>query len=209
MTSPVGAHCQRERYLDQLAISLPDMSASPRYACVELVFSEDMAIRHPWHDMTQACQQIRRYKQRISRLLRRQDYTSPVIGSFSVLRQRFYEEERYTIWLPRLRLLLPDNRDLLRGIEVHMTRGFKKSAATEGIITVRKLPPRDMVRNLRLALDLGEYVSACKTDEVTGKLKIGTAELVKGRTLARSLVMLDKMGFGMLTFKCGALPQKS
>lgn len=203
------AHCQRERYLDQLAISLLNMSAGPGYACVELVFSEDATTQHPWLDMTQSRQQICRYKQRISRLLRRLGHTGRVIGAFSLLRLRFNEGEECTFWLPRLRLLVPDNRDLLRELGVHMARGVIESAGIELIIPVRKLPAKDMARSLRLALDSGEYVTASMTNEVTGTLKTGTPELLKGRTLARSLVMLDNMGSGMLTFRCGVLPQKS
>lgn len=203
------AHCQRERYLEQLDISLPVMSASPGYACVELLFSEDTANRHPWRDMTQSRQQICRYKQRISRTLRRLGHDDPVIGTFSLLRHRFNGAEESTFWLPRLRLLLPDNRNLLRGLKAHMARGSRECAGTGLVIPVRKLPSRDMARGLRLALDPGEYVIACMTDEATGTLKTGPPELLKGRTLARSLVMMDNMGSGMLTFRCGVLPQKS
>ncbi|WP_130639930.1 MULTISPECIES: hypothetical protein [Pectobacterium] len=207
--SAACAHCQRERYLGQLAISLPMMSASLGYACVELVFSEDTAIRHPWRDMTQSRQQICRYKQRISRTLRRLGLTDPVIGTFSLLRHRFNGEEESTFWLPRLRLLLPDNRNLLKGLGAHMTRGVMESAETGRIIPVRRLPARGMARSLGLVLDPEEYVTACRTDEATGTLKTGVPELLKGSTLARSLVMMDNMGFGKLTFRCGVLPQKS
>ncbi|WP_236874196.1 hypothetical protein [Citrobacter portucalensis] len=208
--SAACAHCQRERYLEQLGISLPVMSASPGYVCVELVFSEDTASRHPWRDMTQSRQQICRYKQRISRTLRRLGHNDPVIGTFSLLRHRFNGAEESTFWLPRLRLLLPDNRNLLRGLGAHMARGSSRESAGAGdIIPVRKLRSGDMARSLRLALDPGEYVTACMTDESTGTLKTGTPELLKGRTLARSLVMMDNMGSGMLTFRCGVLPKKS
>lgn len=207
--STTCAHCQRERYLEQLTIWLPVMSASPGYACVELVFSQDKATRHPWRDMTQARQQICRYKQRISRTLRRLGHTDPVIGTFSLLRHRFDGTDESAFWLPRLRLLLPDNRSLLRGLGAHMERCSRKAEGAAWNTPVRKIPVRDMARGLRLVLDPQEYVTVCKLNEATGGLKTDKPELLKGRTRARSLVMMDNAGPGMLTFRCGVLPQNS
>ncbi len=207
--SAACAHCQRERYLGHLDALLPMMSASRRYACVELVFNEDVAIHHPWCDMTQYSLQIDRYKQRISRTLSRLGFSGPVIGTFSLLRHRFNGAEESTFWHPRLRLLLPDNRNLLKGLGAHMTRGVMDSVGTGRIIPVRKLPAGSKARTVGLVLDPREYVTACRKEESTGTLKTGTPELLKGGTLARSLVMMDSMGFGMLTFKYGMLHQKS
>ncbi|HAF5858256.1 TPA: hypothetical protein G8L80_000476 [Salmonella enterica] len=204
--STVCTHCQRERYLEKLAIWLPVMSASPGYACVELVFSEDKVTRHPWRDMTQARQQVRRYKQRISRTLRRLGHTDPVIGTFSLLRHRFDGADESTFWFPRLRLLLPDNRNLLRGLGAHMERCSREAEGAAWNIPMRKIPARDMARGLRLVLDPQEYITVCRLDEATGRLKTDRPELLKGRTRARSLMMMDSAGPGMLTFSCGVLP---
>ncbi len=211
--SPCGsaacAHCLRERYLGHLDVLLPMMSASRRYSCVELVFNEDAAVHHPGLDKPQYSAQIERYKQRISRTMSRLGFSGPAIGTFSLLRHRFNGAEESTFWLPRLRLLLPDNRNLLDGIRAHMTRGVMDSVGTGRIIPVRKMPAGSKARTLGLVLDPREYVIACRKEESQGMLKTCNLELLKGGTLARSLVMMDSMGFSMLTFKYGMLHLKS
>lgn len=207
--SAACAHCQRERSLEHFDALLPMMSAGRRFACVELVFNEDAAIHHPWRDKTQYSLQIERYKSRISRTLSRLGFSGPAIGTFSLLRHRFNGAEESTFWLPRLRLLLPDNRNLLDGIGAHMTRGVMDSVETGRIIPVRKMPAGSKARTLGLVLDQREYVIACRKEESKGMLKTCNPELLKGGTLARSLVMMDSMGFGMLTFKYGMLHLKS
>lgn len=205
--SLVCPHCRRERDLSLLYAWQPLLTASVGYVGVTLFFNLEKHSRLPWKHADKANDDIRSFKQRISRVLKRQGCASPAIGTFSLLRHLLEEHEEDIIWLPQLCLLLPNDNSLLKGLQDHMSRGGGLYIDSFIInAPFAKLKCKDPVKLLSCALDpMWRSVKSSLADG--NELHKSRIDTLKGKTLTKSLLTLDTLGTNALSFIYGDQPK--
>ena len=205
--SLVCPHCRRERVLTLFALWKPVLAVAEGYAGVTLFFNHDKQTRLPWQNAEMASEYIHRTKQRVSRVLGRLGCSGPVIGTFSLVRHMLDEQEESIFWVPQLCLLLPNDSTLINGLKEHMSRGGGGYIDSRIINTPQtRVRVKNSARMLSYALDPMWYsVESTLNDELV-LVKSGRVSL-KGRTLAKSLLLLDTLGPGVLSFTYGAQPK--
>ncbi|HEC4362684.1 TPA: hypothetical protein R2W34_005022, partial [Escherichia coli] len=206
--SLICPHCQRERILAQLAMLhvLPGNSAE--YVGVVLFFNKDTQTPPPWKNIGALRAQIGRYKQRISRVLNRLGYAGPATGTFSMMRHMPDGPEERIFWVPQLCLFLPNDSTLIKGLKAHMSRSggafIDASTLNTPVIVLRyKDPARLISCALNPVWHTADYTLTDKDALVKSRM-----ELLKGRTLLKSLLTLDSLGTGVVSFSFGQPPGK-
>ncbi|WP_114193304.1 hypothetical protein [Edaphovirga cremea] len=197
-------HCKRERDLALLEIWRTLMAAPPGYIAVMLVFNQRTPMLRPWSNLRQASKQINKFKPRIGRALNRLNCSEPVMGTFSLLHHTFPSGEYEAFWLPVLCLLLPNDQALLQGLKKHMERGEGQYISPSVINSpMSKILLKDPIKQLKRVFDpMWHQVTCTLNDE--GNLLIKTTPVpLTGSELAKSLLILDKLGSATITFNYG------
>ncbi|MBW5820909.1 hypothetical protein H0I63_10075 [Yersinia enterocolitica] len=200
-------HCRRERALSLLSAWQPLLAASVGYVGVTLCFNLEKQSRLPWKHADKANDDIRIFKQRISRVLKRRGCAGPAIGTFSLVRHLLEEHEEEFIWIPQLCLLLPNDSSLIKELQYHMSRGG--GAYIDSFIInapFAKLRCKDPAKVLSYALDpMWHSVKSSLTDG--NELHKSSIDTLKGKTLTKSLLTLDTLGTNALSFIYGDQPK--
>lgn len=143
-------HCQRESRLAYMR-AWRSQTADPRmYVAVVLVFNTEALPFRPLGNATRVKTQISRIKQRISRTLKRLTCSGPAIGTFSMVCHKFPAGECDEYWIPQLCLLLPDEEDLLKGLQNHMERGGGQYINSSVSIPLRSNSGIRTLQNVRI-----------------------------------------------------------
>lgn len=201
--SLICPHCLRERILAQLAMLhvLPGNSAE--YVGVVLFFNKDTQTPPPWKNTDALRAQIGRYKQRISRVLNRLGYAGPATGTFSMMRHMSDGPEAHIFWVPQLCLFLPNDSTLIKGLKAHMSRSSGEFIDATTVNTPVIVPRyKDPARLLSCALDPAWHTTDYTLTDKDALVKSRVAPL-KGRTLLKSLLALDSLGTGAVSFSFG------
>ncbi|EKM0484704.1 hypothetical protein PTT81_004072 [Escherichia coli] len=206
--SLICPHCQRERILAQLAM-LPVLPGnSVEYVGVVLFFNKDTQTPPPWKNTDALRAQIGRYKQRISRVLNRLGYAGPATGTFSMMRHMPDGSEERIFWVPQLCLFLPNDSTWIKGLKTHMSRSggalIDASVVNTPMIVLRL---KDPARLLSCALNPVWYKADYTLTDKDALVK-SRMEPLKGRTLLKSLLTLDSLGTGVVSFSFGQPPGK-
>lgn len=205
--SLVCQHCRRERMLTLFALWEPVLAADEGYAGVTLFFNHDKQTRLPWQNAEVVSEYIHRTKQRVSRVLNRQGCSGPAIGTFSLARYMFDEQEEGIFWVPQLCLLLPNDSGLINGLKDHMSRGGGAYIDSRIMNTpLTRLRIKNSVRMLSCALDSTWYSVESESNDEQVLVKSAPV-LLKGKTLAKSLLVLDTLGPGVISFTYGKQPK--
>ena len=206
--SLICPHCQRERILAQLAMLSVPPGNSAEYVGVVLFFNKDTQTPPPWKNTDALRAQIGRYKQRISRVFNRLGYAGPATGTFSMMRHMPDGPEARIFWVPQLCLFLPNDSTLIKGLKAHMSRSGGAFIDSSTVNTpVLGLRYKDPARLLSCALNpvwhTADYTLTDKDALVKSRM-----EPLKGRTLLKSLLTLDSLGTGVVSFSFGQPPGK-
>ncbi len=199
---PAGTHSGATGYVACLA------GNSAEYVGVVLFFNKDTQTPPPWKNIGALRAQIGRYKQRISRVLNRLGYAGPATGTFSMMRHMPDGPEERIFWVPQLCLFLPNDSTLIKGLKAHMSRSggafIDASTLNTPVIVLRyKDPARLISCALNPVWHTADYTLTDKDALVKSRM-----ELLKGRTLLKSLLTLDSLGTGVVSFSFGQ-PQES
>lgn len=197
-------HCKRERDLALWEIWRTLMATPPGYIVVMLVFNQRTPMLHPWSNMRQASKQINKFKPRIGRTLNRLNCSEPVMGTFSLLHHTFPSGEYEAFWLPVLCLLLPNDQALLQGLKKHMERGEGQYISPSVINSpMCKIILKDPIKQLKRVFDPMWHQVVCTLNDEGDRLIKATPVPLTGSELARSLLILDKLGSARISFNYG------
>ncbi|HFE1143317.1 TPA: hypothetical protein ACF7LO_005265, partial [Escherichia coli] len=141
-------------------------------------------------------------------VLNRLGYAGPATGTFSMMRHMPDGPEERIFWVPQLCLFLPNDSTLIKGLKAHMSRSggafIDASTLNTPVIVLRyKDPARLISCALNPVWHTADYTLTDKDALVKSRM-----ELLKGRTLLKSLLTLDSLGTGVVSFSFGQPPGK-
>lgn len=209
----VCAHCTRESHLHQLKQWLQLVKTGASYRAVTLTFNQEACSSQMMDQWSKAegGKTLEKLKQRIGKTLKRIGCKGPVIGTFTLEHHALHEQETggYS-WLPQLRLLLPNDKDMLAALQKHMERAG--NCYINAIVSNRPMCVhafKDLGKQLRYVLDPMWHSVSCSVDTKDKRLIKGTSVPLGGSSFANSLLVLDCLGKNKITFTYGEIKGKA
>lgn len=190
--------CQRNRKLRFMQKWVPYIKDHQEdYVAVTLVFYAD---KHSASELL-AWEYIK-LKQRVLKVMQRIGFKSPIIGGFEMDYHNHTHDKKQSHWLPHLHLLMPNEPEKLEMLRQYMLRK-KNILAREG---KRNRPMRiDSIKNVERQMSYCitgiwmEYPWFLNADNKLKKCKY-PRRIKSAGVYAKSLVKLDRLSDGMLTF---------
>lgn len=167
------------------------------YIAVTLVFYAD---KHSASELSDW--EYSKFKQRVLKVIQRIGFKSPIIGGFEMDYHNYTHDKKQSHWLPHLHLLMPNEPEKLEMLRQYMLRK-KNLLAREG---KRNRPMRiDVIKNVERQMSYCitgiwmEYPWFLNADNKLKKSKY-PRRIKSAGVYAKSLVKLDRLSDGMLTF---------
>ncbi|MGX1958508.1 hypothetical protein VRB23_04850 [Erwinia aphidicola] len=190
--------CQRNRRLRFVQKWGPFIKTHQEdYVAVTLVFYAD---KHSASELSDW--EYSKFKQRVLKVIQRIGFKSPIIGGFEMDYHNYTHDKKQSHWLPHLHLLMPNEPEKLEMLRQYMLRK-KNLLAREG---KRNRPMRiDVIKNVERQMSYCitgiwmEYPWFLNADNKLKKSKY-PRRIKSAGVYAKSLVKLDHLSDGMLTF---------
>ena len=190
--------CQRNRRLRFVQKWGPFIKTHQEdYVAVTLVFYAD---KHSASELSDW--EYSKFKQRVLKVMQGIGFKSPIIGGFEMDYHNFTHDKKQSHWLPHLHLLMPNEPEKLEMLRQYMLRK-KNLLAREG---KRNRPMRiDVITNVERQMSYCitgiwmEYPWFLNADNKLKKSK-NPRRIKSAGVYAKSLVKLDRLSDGMLTF---------
>lgn len=190
--------CSRYRRLRFMQMWVPYIKAHQEdHVAVTLVFYAD---KHSTSELLYW--EYSKLKQRVLKVMQRIGFKSPIIGGFEMDYHNFTHDKKQSHWLPHLHLLMPNEPEKLEMLRQYMLRK-KNLLAREG---KRNRPMRiDVITNVERQMSYCitgiwmEYPWFLNADNKLKKSK-NPRRIKSAGVYAKSLVKLDRLSDGMLTF---------
>ncbi|WP_286871045.1 hypothetical protein [Pantoea sp. UBA5035] len=190
--------CQRNRKLRFMQKWGPYVKTHQEdYVAVTLIFYAD---KHPASELSDW--EYSKFKQRVLKVMQRIGFKSPIIGGFEMDYHNYTHDKKQSHWLPHLHLLMPNEPEKLEMLRQYMLRK-KNLLAREG---KRNRPMRiDRIKNVERQMSYCitgiwmEYPWFLNADNKLKKSMV-PRRIKSAGVYAKSLVKLDRLSDGMLTF---------
>ncbi|EMO1382686.1 TPA: hypothetical protein NDT34_003956 [Citrobacter freundii] len=190
--------CQRNRRLRFVQKWGPYIKTHQEdYVAVTLIFYAD---KHSASELSDW--EYSKFKQRVLKVMQRIGFKSPIIGGFEMDYHNLTHDKKQSHWLPHLHLLMPNEPEKLEMLRQYMLRK-KNHLAREG---KRNRPMRiDVIKNVELQMSYcitGIWMEYLWFINADNKLKksMNPRRIKSACVYAKSLVKLDRLSDGMLTF---------